>query len=396
MAEWIPDQSSVVIDNRAALAGRPGVHAILIGVADYEFLPNYDQPPDPTKLGFSKLSGPALTVKAVFDWLDSSATRLAQPLKTCRVLISPHREESRNLAQLSEVWTAKRQNVIQALMDWRRDACDHRDSTTLFYFCGHGMQVAGEDVVLTFADFLGPYVPKLGNCAEFSNIKLGMTPCPELPEIARTQFYFVDACRNYPYELSNFENPTVPPVFDVPKNRTDDRQAPVLFGTPPTKMSIGFVNGVSVLGRAFIHAIAHAAEELDGPAGQERWKVDALSLKRGIDRYIQRNKLQQFVVQGGAPGQPVLCWLDQPPPVDVECAIEPPTLHPNILDSVALRSVDPPEVVQRAQYLSAQQLFAAEVPLGYYRVHFDAPGIPGFQSKVALVDQTLKLPWRIA
>lgn len=396
MAEWIPGQSGLVIDNRAALAGQPGLHAILVGVSDYEFLPNYDQPPDPTKLGFSKLSGPSLTVQALFNWLSAPATQLAQPLKTCRALTSPHREELRGLDRLRDVWAAKRQYVVQALHDWRRDACDHRDSVTLLYYCGHGMQVAGEDVVLTFADFLGPYVTKLGNCAEFSNIKLGMTPCPDLPEVARKQFYFVDACRNFPFELSNFENPLVPPVFDVPKNRTDDRQAPVLFGAPPTKMSIGFVNGVSVLGSALIHAVARAAEELDGPVGQERWKVDAVSLKRGIDRYIERNKLQQMVVPGGAPGQPALCWLDEPPPVEVECAIEPRDLHERILDNVALRSADPPPFERRAMYRPADALFAAEVPAGYYRVHVDVPGVAAIQSRVALVDQSLKLPWRVA
>ena len=100
MSDWIEGQSAVVIDRRKEFVGQPGLHAILIGVSDYEYLPDYDQPPDPTKFRFSKLSGPGLTVKAVFDWISASATRLAQPLKTCRVLLAPQREYLHSLKNL--------------------------------------------------------------------------------------------------------------------------------------------------------------------------------------------------------------------------------------------------------------------------------------------------------
>jgi hypothetical protein len=150
---------------------------------------------------------------------------------------------------------------------------------------------------------------------------------------------------------------------------------------------------VSVLGESFVHAVGHAAEEREGPDGAERWKVDAVSLKRGIDRYIRRKNLQQRVQPAGSPGQPVLCWLDDPPAVDIECAIEPETLHPAIREGVTLQSADPPAVVLATQYRPTQRVFVAEIPAGYYRVHVSGPDLR-FHSKVEMVDQSLKLPWR--
>ena len=57
----MPDADpSLVVDRRTSVAG-PGLHAILIGVSDYTFLPPADEPPGEGLAALKKLGSSALS-----------------------------------------------------------------------------------------------------------------------------------------------------------------------------------------------------------------------------------------------------------------------------------------------------------------------------------------------
>jgi hypothetical protein len=76
--------------------------------------------------------------------------------------------------------------------EWRKDASNNAEDMTFFYFAGHGTQRGSEDSVLMLDDFLTSDA-SLNECFEMHNLRSGMAPTPKRPNIALTQFYFVDA-----------------------------------------------------------------------------------------------------------------------------------------------------------------------------------------------------------
>src|SRR5690606_6608844 len=97
---------------------------------------------------------------------------------------------------------------------WRADARAHRGGATFFYFAGHGVQRTRDDAVLLLEGFGAPG-PALQHAAATRNLLDGMAPAPSQQEIARTQFYFVDARRNRPAQLNNSEHLHVPDLWDA-------------------------------------------------------------------------------------------------------------------------------------------------------------------------------------
>jgi hypothetical protein len=82
-------------------------------------------------------------------------------------------------------------NVRIAFDRWH-DRCDaDPENVAVFYFCGHGIEA--DTLALLMEDFgkrpKNPWTQAMG----FSLTRLGMTLCQ-----AKTQFYFIDACRSVP------------------------------------------------------------------------------------------------------------------------------------------------------------------------------------------------------
>src|SRR5271167_4369222 len=73
-----------------------------------------------------------------------------------------------------------------------------------------------EDMIMVMTDFgEDELLPSLDRCVSLSNLFGGMGPSNELPRIARTQFYFVDACRAVPEVLKKYERLEPRIVFPV-------------------------------------------------------------------------------------------------------------------------------------------------------------------------------------
>ena len=318
---------SLLIDNRAALGANPGVHALIIGVSRYPFLAGGDAPvADPWDMG--QLTSAASSAHALVEWLKTA--RLPEPLATCRVLLSP--STAANEAPLAGlVDLATFDQVFAAAHDWRQDAASHPSNITLFYFAGHGVQRDKEDAVLCLRDFREPppAAPSLRRAIDLTTLRAGMSPSSSQPNIARTQFYFIDACREQPAQASHFKELKTGDLWDIELDGQDDRSSPIFYASVSNQTANGVPGGQTLFNQALLGCLGGDAGDSLGvdPAGDPLWGVTVESLNLALrDRIEEINRdlgVDQTYTTGGQFKPARVCLLDGPPNVDVVLEVDP-------------------------------------------------------------------------
>jgi hypothetical protein len=318
---------ALLIDNRAALGTEPGVHALIVGVSRYPFLAGGDTPvADPWDLG--QLTSAASSAHAMFEWLKQA--RLPVPLATCRVLLSPSSSVSEApLAGLTEEATFD--NVFAEAHAWRQDAASHQSNITLFYFAGHGVQRDKEDAVLCLHDFRQPpsTAPVLRRAIDLATLRAGMSPSSSQPEIARTQFYFVDACREQPKQTEKFKDLKTGDLWDIELDGQDDRCSAIYYASISNQVASAVPGGQTLFNQALIACLRGEAGDSLGydDAGEAVWGVTVESLNTAL-----RDKLElinrdvggdQTYTTGGQFKPARICLLEEPPAVTVTLEVDP-------------------------------------------------------------------------
>jgi hypothetical protein len=145
----------ILIDRRREEPG-PGLHALVIGVSKYQYLPDVDDPPDEATWNLKSLGSPAISAALVCEWIEKqhNTKGLALPLKTLRVLISPTRQEIAALSVWPKADKPDYDNVNEAVRSWHTDCQDSKSSVAFFYYSGHGFaRGRGEaNAILTMYD----------------------------------------------------------------------------------------------------------------------------------------------------------------------------------------------------------------------------------------------------
>jgi hypothetical protein len=318
---------NLLIDNRAALAGEPGVHALIIGVSRYPFLANGDTPvADPWALG--QLTSAASSAHAMFEWLKKA--RLPVPLATCRVLLSP--SASPNEAPLNGLTDeATFDNVFQAAHDWRQDASQHQSNITVFYFAGHGVQRDKEDAVLCLHDFRQPpaTAPALRRAIDLTTMRAGLSPSSSQPEIARQQFYFIDACREQREQTRNFRDLKTGDLWDIELDGQDDRCSAIFYASISNQVAAATPGGQTLFNQALLACLnGEAGDSLgEDAAGEPIWGVTVESLNKAllskIDEINRDVGGDQTYTTGGQFKPAQVCLFDKPPLVDVTLEVDP-------------------------------------------------------------------------
>jgi hypothetical protein len=377
---------ALVIDNRAAVQG-PGVHALIIGVSDYLNLPDAGEPSSEATWSLNKLTSPTLSAFKVFDFIRTTGLRL--PLKTVRLLLSPSQVELNAEPALAAAGAtrANRAALDKFAADWRNDAAARPDDMTLFYFAGHGTQRGPEEAVLMLEDFLTGASP-LGRCFEIGNVRGGMAPSPTFPNIALTQFYFVDACMDRNAKLKTFVNPTVPEVFGVELNVVDRRAAPLMYSTVDGAIALGRSGKPSHFAEALVLALQRAAEEPDDATGQ--WPVTTLTMKSSLDFYYTKHQLGTLVKMGSIVGSPVIRFLAGPPDVDISIEVQPDSLG----TPLGIGLLDENNVAVPGNP-AAKMKFELTVKAGFYRVQVDSLRLASspYRSQLKFVTRATLKPW---
>lgn len=171
-----------------------GTFAVVVGVSDYEHLDaaaqrDYDLAP---------LYTSALTALRFVTWLEKKHRNRGHPLAMCWTLMAPTRRESAYESSIDAY--ADPPPTFGALNDaifaWHRAMADlprtaARESCSIFFFSGHGVEVTPEKQILLPSDWQPPPRGNANRAVSTANLTAGLADLD-----VNEQFFFIDACRN--------------------------------------------------------------------------------------------------------------------------------------------------------------------------------------------------------
>lgn len=312
---------------------QPGIHALIVGVSRYPYLPlasdDLLEARDETyTLGLSQLTSAATSGFLMHEWLLDHGTTLTLPLLTCRTLLAPSEQEVAAVADSPfDFGDAELQTFLAAAKAWRQELTSNPESIGFFYFAGHGFQRKRDDHVLLLQGQGREEGGRLSQAIEVSRLISGMAPSEERPDIALRQIYFFDACRLPLTDGYKYEDDPVADIWPVPKIGSDDRIVVEFYTTKPGMASYAIQDSQTVFNRALIRCLNGSAAAMD--ASSRKWLVTADSLTQGLREELGRmadvgegTDLQRFEVRGL--GDPfVLVRLREPPLVDLTLQVKP-------------------------------------------------------------------------
>jgi Caspase domain len=391
----VPDPS-LIVDRSTELAATPGLHAIIIGVSEYQFLPGVEETPGVDFAALKKLQSSALSAWMMAQKIIAldREKRLKRPLKTLRLLLAPSALEfaKEPVLAASGAPMPNRDAISDAVWAWRDNVSVSKEEQALFFFSGHGVGRLREESILLAEDFLQPHRKDLENAFNFRNIFNGMVPSKEFPTMGREQFYFVDACRDKPDALDKLETTDSHDIFDPALGSYDYRVAPSYFPTATGGVAAGVPGEPTFFTEALLWALDNASHdkvEITGIDG-EVWPITAESLKDGFE--AANSMFHDRIVLGEMAGDPMLCFARETPRLSLTIALKPETVHDKI-DKVLLcdlqNAIDT-EISRKA----ANVPWESEVSAGFYKVqvHGKANTFPLFNSGMMFVRVGLPMP----
>ncbi len=320
---------SLVFDAREKRRGQGGLHALMVGVSAYRHLPPAGEPPTPQSLGMVQLSNAAISAYKIYEWLVQNRDHLSVPLTTCRLLLAPTPTELEHESSLHCGSPATLDSFLQAARDWRIDVSTAPENVAFFYFAGHGVIRNRLDQILLLEDFNDGPGGLLRNSFDVNSLYHGMAPSRQYSRIGRTQFYFIDACRNLPQQFRQFESLSPTPAFDVRiAELRDDRIAPKFYAVAVGGVAYAETEGQTIFSRALLRCLQGAAAERDE---QGCWRITISTLTRTlgatVNALLQEHATEQPVVVDGLGRDAVLCYLPKPPQVQLQLFLKPPAAH---------------------------------------------------------------------
>lgn len=302
------------------------LHALIVGVSAYPHLSGGDGAPGPD-YEMGQLTASAASAAAVKDWLEAAGERLAAPLGKVQLLLSPSPGELQRDPGLAGAEPATRESLRRAALAWREDCASDPENVAFFYFAGHGVVRTRWESVLLLSDFADAPGNPLFNAVDVNNLFGGMAPTVARPDMARTQLWFLDACRVFPTQFDNFETLAASEVFEVELPDSDRRCAPVYFGASQGGAAYAVRGARTLFSRALLDSLDGAGgEKLEG---ENRWVVTAGSLLRGMQAAVDRINAEedgdQAIIGGGIAEHPErqIVELAGVPSVDIRLELEP-------------------------------------------------------------------------
>lgn len=318
----------LIFDRRTELGATPGLHALIAGVSNYPHLPAAGQPTSDLTFNLRGLTSTSLSAWKVAKWLVDHPDAFSKPLATVRLLVSPTAKEREIEPQLDNRQPCTVDKFLAAADAWRKDAAADTEGMTLFYFAGHGVERGQNDSVMLLEGFNAPGGGGLlDNAVDIDNITNGMAPSSQYPNIALTQLYFVDACRDFLKAFKELPNLATRTVFDPRLPLQDRRCWPIYFAAAPGTQALAVPNDATLFTKALLACLEGGAGRFKDIGGIDRWHISAFSLGESLDRKIERLNQHlggaQEIRTGGQIMDKILGFLTTQPSVEVSLAIDP-------------------------------------------------------------------------
>lgn len=373
---------TLIRDFRPQLGPGPRVHAFVAGVSEYIHLPASHQPVTASSFGLRSLTSAARSAYLFFDWLEKHRDKLAAPVATIHLLLSPSQAELSAEPAMAALGVRRctRDEFAADYQGWR--AMLGPDDLALFYFAGHGAHRSRRDGVLLLEDF-NPDPTKgaiLGNAAEVSNLIDGLAPNPVQPVTAGKQLFFVDSCRVEPKEFAKFEDLRAEPLTQILKGAhapPDERDLAVFYAAMPGEKAFAVPGERSLFCRALLRCLerdAAAPADHEDEFGQVPWVISADSIHVALRDHFDllsgspAEGVQHIHYEPRAKEDLVIRTLTETPKVEVVVEIDPA----NALAATSVKIV----------HLETQQTSTLAPPLdphpwsqsldgGLYTVHYE-------------------------
>ncbi len=248
----------------------PQLHVLLIAVGGYPYLKDGPHEKDQYFSGaanLGQLTSPSVSAEEMY----SAIIQLHQdnawitPLGSIDVLVSCAQQAKPVFAGMTP-GNATIANINQAYYDWKARCDTHEDNIALFFFCGHGLE-KGEHYLLAEDFGVNPHNP-WPQSFSFESTRRAFYTCK-----AKTQLFFVDACR---YVTSDMLTHDIPPTpLEIPSFRsTSCKYDLVQKAAAPNEGAYGEKNKASFFTRALTGALkGNVAEKESGV-----WKVGTAKL----------------------------------------------------------------------------------------------------------------------
>jgi hypothetical protein len=342
----------------------PAVHVLAIGVGAYRHLPGGAEPVSHDTLGLRQLSGPPRAAAHFVDWVVGRMRHPTARLATVEMLVSPAQSYTAPEpgGQPVDLELPSMANVAAAFERWYASCNSSSDNVAIFWFCGHGVE--RESQFLLLEDFGRSELSLLENAIDIAVTYLGMARCK-----ATTQYFFIDACREIPFQLLQLLSGNAR-VLVTPQLVGDNRRdTALLFATS---------GGAKAYGRTdqptrFTDALVRAMDGLGSRPDGNRWVVDFATLQRAVTVLLRVGEEgappQQPTLRGAGTGELHLC--SGPPIVPLAIACEPVAAIPGARVTLEPLAATPGSPASAP--LVGAQGWQFEVPADFYLFTVDFP-----------------------
>lgn len=304
---------------------QPGTHALVIGVSCYLHFADGSEPTaNGSDFDMEQLSAAARSASEFAGWLLGPYRRSGSELKSLRVLLSPADGEVIApvvAALLKGDYSATLGNAKIAIKEFRAACAAHRDNVAIVYVAGHGIQLTKTGAILLLSDFgSNAHLASLEGALDMAGIHAGFNH----PAAPRTQFWFVDACRQKPAIARRFESLEGALKLDVPLGDTES--SPLFLAATTGRPAYARPGGVTLFNEALMWALGGAAAT--GPEESiPSWHVPVTQLIRRLPERVKTLALaegaEQSVDIAGKIHEAVIHELSKPPTVDLHIDVRP-------------------------------------------------------------------------
>tara|TARA_R110002074_G_scaffold106618_1_gene230391 strand:+ start:51969 stop:53105 length:1137 start_codon:yes stop_codon:yes gene_type:complete len=268
--------SLIFPDDEASLVlGEGRLHALIIGVGEYDHLGL--GVPKPSKLlsGLKPLTVTEPAARRLARWLEIDYNNADCPLGSIELLLAPAGEYTRKDGLSINVEKADMANIRAATARWFQRCDSSGTNVAFFYFAGHGISTAKGRFLLP-GDFGNPDVLNTWiNCIDAGELQFGMAKCN-----AQHQYFFFDACRDTPLSVLTKRNPQGDSLVGSADFSDAVELSAEYSAAAAGRQAFGRDGGETFFCEALIMCLdGMGASRL---AGGRNWRVDAATLSYGL------------------------------------------------------------------------------------------------------------------